>query len=168
MHFPHGNANKKPGAGSYFIGMLLGLVLGFVFLQMPGINKDIAREEATRLVGPLQECAVSYQRGHIHSIGLTVSGQKKQFVHQVCASEALADTLRSLPQGTETVLLVHPASHNILEIRVNGEVLLEFDRSQALLSRNAGGFGILGIGLIALAVFCGVHYVILEIRLYRK
>ena len=147
---------------------VIGLFLGYIFLQMPGNNAEITREEATYIVGSFQECNVNYQKGRIHSIGLTLSGLEKQFVHQVCATKALADTLCAIPENTEMILLVHPNSHNILEIQVNGEVLLEFDRSQELLANNAGGFGVLGFGLIALAVFCGINYVILEIKLYRK
>ncbi|MBO5129869.1 MAG: hypothetical protein J6B95_05950 [Oscillospiraceae bacterium] len=168
MNFAHRYAKKKPDAGTYFLGMLIGLFLGYIFLQMPGNNAEITREEATYLVGTLQECDANYQRGRIHSIGLTLSDMEKQFVHQVCASKTLADTLNAIPENTEMTLLVHPASHNILEIQVNGDVLLEFNRSQDLLANNAGGFGILGIGLIALAIFCGINYVILEIKLYRK
>ena len=66
------------------------------------------------------------------------------------------------------ILLVHPKSHNILEIQVDGNILLEFERSQELLESNANGFGVMGIGLLALGVFCAVNVVILEIKLYRK
>ena len=167
MNFAHRYANRKADAGTYFLGLLIGLFLGYIFLQMPGNNAEIMREDAVCLAGTLQECDVNYRNGRIHSIGLTLSGSDKQFVHQVCSSETLADTLRAIPENTEIVLLVHPSSHNILEIQVKGEVLLEFDRSQELLADNASGFGVLGIGLIALAVFCGVKYIILEIKLYR-
>ena len=168
MNFAHRYAKRKPDGGTYFLGMLIGLFLGYIFLQMPGNNAEIPREKATYLVGTLQECDVNYQNGRIHSIGVMLSDQDKQFVHQVCASKALADDLCAIPKNTEMLLLVHPESHNILEIQVNGETLLEFDRSQELLANNAGGFGILGIGMIVLAVFCGVNYVILEIKLYRR
>ena len=167
MNRAHRYATRKADAGTYFLGLLIGLFLGYIFLQMPGNNAEITREEAVYLAGTLQECDVNYRNGRIHSIGLTLSDSDKQFVHQVCSSETLADTLRAIPENTEIVLLVHPSSHNILEIQVKGEVLLEFDRSQELLANNASGFGVLGIGLIALAVFCGVKYIILEIKLYR-
>lgn len=168
MIFVHRHSNKKPDAGTYFLWMIIGLFLGYVFLQMPGNNAKIPREEATHIVGTLQECDVNYQKGRIHSIGLTLSDIEKQFVHRVCATETLADTLCAIPENTEINLLVHPNSHSILEIQVDGKVLLEFDRSQELLANNANGFGILGIGMVALAIYFGINYVILEIKLYRK
>ena len=168
MNFTYRHANKKPDAGTYFLFMVIGLFLGYVFLQMPGNNAPVTRSEATYIVGSLEDCDVNYRKGHIHSIALTLSDMDKLFVHQICASQTLADTLTSLPQDTEITLLVHPKSHNILEIQVHGELLLEFDRSQELLESNANGFGIMGIGMIALGIFCAVNLVILEIKLYRK
>ena len=168
MNFTYSNTDKKPDAGTYFLCMLIGLFLGYIFLQMPGNNAKIIRPEATYITGTLQECDVNYRKGHIHSIGLTLSDMDKLFVHQICASQTLADTLSALPQDTEMMLLVHPKSHNILEIQVDGNILLEFDRSQELLESNANGFGVMGIGLIALGIFCAVNLVIQEIKLYCK
>ena len=168
MSFAHRYTDKKPDSGTFFLYMVICLFLGYIFLQMPGDNAEIMREEATCLVGTLQECDVNYQKGRIHSIGLTLSDMDKQFVHQVCISKTLADALRALPVNTEMLLLAHPDSHNILEIQAEGEVMLEFDCSQELLTNNAGGFGILGIGLIALAIFCGINIIILEIKSYRE
>ena len=168
MNFAYRNTDKKPDAGTYFLCMVIGLFLGYVFLQMPGNNAKVTRLEATHIVGTLQECDVNYRKGHIHSIGLTLSDTDKLFVHQTCASETLADTLSAIPQNTEMILLVHPKSHNILEIQVCGERLLEFDRSQELLESNANGFGVMGIGMIVLGIFSAINLVILEIKLYCK
>ena len=168
MNFAHRNTDKKPDAGTYFLYMLIGLFLGYIFLQMPGNNAKVTRPEAAYIMGTLQECDVNYRKGHIHSIGLTLSDTDKLFVHQICASQTLADTLSAVPQNTAMTLLVHPKSHNILEIQVDGNILLEFDRSQELLENNANGFGVMGIGMIALGIFCAVNLVILEIKLYCK
>ena len=168
MNFTYRNTKKKPDAGTYFLYMLIGLFLGYIFLQMPGNNAKVTRPEATYIVGTLQECDVHYQKGRIHSIGLTLSDMDKLFVHQICATRTLADTLSALPQDTEMILLVHPKSHNILEIQIDGNVLLEFDHSLELLERNAKGFGVMGIGLIAFGIYCAVNLVILEIKLYCK
>ena len=166
MSFVSRHANKKPDAGTYFLGLVVGLFLACIFLQMPGDNAKITRAEATYMVGSLQACNVNYRKGHLHSIGLILSDMDKQFVHQVCTTSALADTLSALPVDTEIMLLVHPKSHNILEIQVNGNILLEFEHSQELLERNASGFGVMGIGLIVLSIFCAVNIIILEIKLY--
>ena len=168
MNFSYRDTDKKPDAGTYFLFMVIGLFLGYIFLQMPGNNARVTRPEATYLVGTLEDCDVNYRKGHIHSIGLTLADGDKLFVHQICASQALADTLSSLPEDTELMLLVHPKSHNILEIQADGNILLEFDRSQELLESNANGFGVMGIGMIGLGIFCAVNLVILEIKLYCK
>ncbi len=161
-------STEKPGAGTYFACMIIGLFLGYVFLQMPGQKAVIPREEAVFLSAPLEQCNVRYQRGQEHSISLDLEGCERQFVHQICASEALAQQLRELPEGTAVELLVHPTGHDVLEIRVAGEVLLEFDRSQELLSQDAGGFGVMGLLLIPMGIYSGIRYVIEEIKFYRK
>ncbi len=168
MVFTHRNRSEKPDAGTYFLCMIVGLFLGFVFLQMPGNNTVIHRADATKLVGTLQDCTVHYQKGHLHTITLSFSDIDKQFIHDVCTTNTLADALTALPVGTDMTLLVHPRSHNVLEIRVGEETLLEFDRSQELLSNNAGGFGILGFVMITIGILCGIRFVRLEIKLYRK
>ena len=167
MTFAHRYAGKKPDAGTYFLCMIVGLLLGYIFLQMPGDNRPIGREEAICLSGTILECDVNRRQGDIHSIGLVLADQERYFVHDVCASQTLADALAGLPDDAVVTLLVHPDSHNILDIRTEDGILLGFDRSVELLADNANGFGILGLVLIAIAVFCGIKYIMLEIRLYR-
>ena len=168
MNFAYRHDPGKPDAGTYFLGMIIGLFLGYIFLQMPGNNAKIMRSEATYYAATLQVCDVNQRNGRIHSIGLTLADTEKLFVHQVCASQTLADELSAISRDTEMILLVHPKSHNILEIQVDGNILLEFERSQKLLENNANGFGVLGIGMIGMAIFCFVNVVILEIKLYRR
>ena len=49
MNFAHRYANRKTDAGTYFLGLLIGLFLGYIFLQMPGNNAQIMREDAVYL-----------------------------------------------------------------------------------------------------------------------
>ena len=165
----YGNHNReKPGAGTCFACMLIGLFMGYVFLQQPAQHAPVPREEAVFLSGPLEECRVRYQKGHIHGISLDITGQKRQFVSRICASDALAEALRELPEGTVVELLIHPLSHDVMEIRVGKEILLNFERAQERASRDADGFGMLGIFLVIMGVWSGIRYVIEEIRFYRK
>ena len=76
--------------------------------------------------------------------------------------------MTAMPPNTEISLWVHPDSHNILEIQVDGEVLLDFEQSQELLIRNSKGFGVLGIFMLGMGVVGGINYVILEIKLYLR
>ena len=162
------HTSKKPTAGMYFLCMAVGLFLGYVFLQMPLANAKVTREAAIQLTGSFQEYDVDYRKGHIHAISISVSGADKQYVHDVCVSSALVEALAAVPANTEMTLLVHPRSHNVLEIQSNGEILLEFDHSQKLLADNAAGLAILGVGMIVLGVISGIHFVILEIKRYRR
>ena len=168
MVYFHRASKEKPGAGTYFLGVVIGLFLGYIFMQMPKWNAEITRDEATHIAGYYQACDVSYRKGRIHSISLILSNTDKLFIHQTCASEALVESLSAIPQDTEITLLIHPNSHNIMEIEVNGEILLDFEHSQELLSNNASGFFFLGIGMIAIAIYCAVNLIIEEIKLYHK
>lgn len=134
MNLVRKHTSKKPSAGTYFLGLVIGLLLGFIFLQMPSINTEVSREDAKYLTGNFQECDVDYRNGHIHSIGLTLSGAGKQFIHKSCVSSAVVEALSAIPTDTEMTLLVHPTSDYILEIQVNGQILLDFEHSQELLT----------------------------------
>lgn len=69
-----------------------------------------------------------------------------------CSTSALLEQLDGIPTGTQIHLMVHPKSKNVLQLDVNGNILLEFQDAQNRIWREALFFGVLGLLMYAAAV----------------
>lgn len=136
---------------------ILTLIFAMVFIggvfvwQLPN-TPAISRQEAVTITAQYDHYKRSYGR-HNREIALHFTDAGPQFVHGSCSGKELEERLKVLPAGTEMTVLVHPSSHDVLEIEAEGEILLAFDYAQTQLRNNAKGFLVFGVLMLAAAVY---------------
>lgn len=118
-------------------------------LWMPLRYPELTYEEATPVSGYLENCKVNYSDSRIKNIRLEMADGETYSISLVCATEELAQTLSELSKPAEVSLLLHPKGRDVMEIQTGGETLLEFNRAQWLLRREAVLFGWFGAFLLA-------------------
>lgn len=141
--------NNRGTPGEALQAAVLGLLVAIPMLWMPLRYPNLTYEEATPISGWLESCKVNYKDSRIKNIGLKMANGETYFVSLECATEELAQTLSELPKPAEVSLLLHPKGRDVMEIQTGGETLLEFDRAQWLLHREAVLFGWFGAFLLA-------------------
>ena len=144
------NAVSLSGVSIFFI--CLTLFIATVFTFQPINNGKIHESEAISLVATYSSCDPSYRRGHIKYIDLEFTDHKELTVATSCSSRSLLDRLDDIPAGTSVHLLVHPKSEYILQLEVNGDILLEFHNAQDRIWNDALFFGALGLFMYAAAI----------------
>ena len=144
------NAGFFGGVSIIFI--CLTLFIATVFTFQPISNRKIHQSEAISLVATYSGCDPSYRRGHIKYIDLEFIDHKELTVATSCSSLSLFEQLDKIPAGTPVHLLVHPKSENVLQLEVNGDILLEFHNAQDRIWNEALFFGALGLFMYAAAI----------------
>ena len=122
-----------------------------VFILQPVNNRIIPKSEALSLTLTYKEFHPSYKRGSIRYIDLKSVEQEEFTIDGSCCNSDLIERLSLIPEGTQVQLLVHPESHSILQLEVNGDILLEFHASQNKLWRESVTFAVLGLFMYAIA-----------------
>lgn len=140
--------NSRGTPREALLAAVLSLPVAIPMLWMPLRYPELTYEEATPVSGYLESCKVNYSDGRIKDIGLKMADGESYYLSWGCATEELAQTLSKLPKPAEVNLLLHPKGRDVMEIQVGSETLLEFDRAQWLLRREAVLFGWFGAFLL--------------------
>lgn len=141
----------------YMNGALILLIcvtffIATIFVLQPVNNRIVLESEAVSLTATYSGCEPSYRRGHIKYIDLEFDDCEELTVDGCCSNSDLVEQLDDIPVGTQVRLLVHPKSENVLQLDVNGDILLEFNYAQTRIWREAVAFAVLGLFMYVLTV----------------
>lgn len=144
------------GAG-YMNGALILLIcvtmcIATVFILQPVNNRIILESGAISIVATYSGCDPSYGRGSIKYIDLEFEDYEELTVDGCCSNSNLVEQLDDIPAGTQIHLLVHPKSENVLQLDVNGDILLEFNDAQNRIWREAVAFAVMGLFMYVVAI----------------
>ena len=139
------------GAG-YWNALWIALIcitafIATVFVLEPVNNRIITESEAIRVQAIYSSCDPAYRRGHGRYIDLEFTDHKELTVDSSCFSSNLVHQLDNIPAGTQFHMLVHPKSESVLQIDIDGELLLEFNDAQNRIWKESVIFAIMGLFL---------------------
>ena len=135
--------------------IVVGLLLGTVFtFGMNYCNAPVDREETVSVTAVYSKRIVSFEDGdRVKEIILRFEDHEQVCIDGCCITEELRGAIDALEPGEEISALVHPNVNTVLELTVDGEVLMDFDTSVEELSEEKLEFRFLGLFLYGLAVF---------------
>ena len=139
--------------------MCMLLFVGTVFTTGPLRNREIERDEALAVAGTFERVDPAYNKGNLKYIDLVFSDGEEQTIDGCCVRQGLEERLEQIPAGTQMRLLVHPKSNCVLQLEVNGQILLDFDNAQEYLWQEAMAFMWLGAFMYAVTVYFIVRMV---------
>ena len=130
---------------SVWAGLILCMVLGFVFVVIGTGVEPVEREELDAVTIRLGRCAMI--PGDYDHISLLDEEGNRYGIHAANGDQALAERLKELPAGTELELLLHPQEEYVLGIYRDGTPLLGWQRAMQEIRDEERGFFWLGIGM---------------------
>lgn len=124
------------------------LIVGSVFVfGMRYWNAQVERDDCevvTTQLESIEKVRGSYS--HIRYVKIKCTNGSSYYIKGVCVSRSLLSALESLPEGTQLTLTLHPNSEGtVLELSVDGILLLDFDTAVSKLGKNATAFSYLGL-----------------------
>ena len=135
---------------SAWAGLVLFLLIGFVFVCIGTGIEQVEREELTAVTIRLDRCVVV--AGDFDRISLRDEDGNDYRIHASNGDEALARKLRELPAGTELQLLLHPEEEYVLGIYRDGTPMLGWQEAMQEIQDEDQAFSWLGIGVWILGV----------------
>ena len=135
--------------------LVVGLLLGTVFtFGMNYWNAPVTREEAVPVTAIYAKRIESFEDGgRVKEIILRFEDHEQVWIDGCCVTEELRGAIDALESGEEITALVHPNINTVLELTVDGEVLMDLDTSVEQLTGEKIGFRYLGVFLYAMAIF---------------
>ena len=133
-----------------WVGLVLCLLIGFVFVCIGTGIEQVEREELTAVTIRLDRCVVV--AGDFDRISLRDEDGNDYRIHASNGDEALARKLRELPAGTELELLIHPEEDYVLGIYEDGTPILGWQAAQQEIEDEDLGFSWLGIAMWVLGI----------------
>ena len=126
------------------IGMaIVAALMSIVFITMPRDYKSISREEAVSYEGQYD----SYREGSKDYVYITLADETEYTIHQICVYGETLDSLDRLQKGEKLYVLVNPKTEYVVELKTESNEILNFEKSQADMQREAKWFMWLGIAI---------------------
>ena len=125
------------------------LIVGSVFVfGMRYWNAQVERDDCEVVTTQLE--SIEKVRGSsssdLSSVNLKCTNGSSYYIKGVCVSRSLLSALESLPEGTQLTLTLHPNSEGtVLELSVDGILLLDFDTAVSMLGKNSTAFSYIGL-----------------------
>lgn len=156
---------KQISVGTAVFMLVAGIILGSVFtFGMQYWNSYIKREDANRVEATYEKHAITSKISRRANSGAVVyfTDNDPLSIDSACINDDLREALDRLTKGTKAIMLVHPNSDTILDMRAGGQSILDFADTQRRLNGEKTGFLILGIFMY----LCAAHAVYSLIRHY--
>ena len=131
-------------------GLILCLLLGFVFVCIGTGIKPVAREELKAVTIRFDRCVVV--AGDYDRIRLFDGDGNRYEIHSANGKEDLAQKLKAVPAGTELELLLHPEEDSVLGIYEDEIPILGWQAAMQEIQDEDLAFTWLGYGMWALGV----------------
>ena len=135
---------------SSWAGLILCLLMGFVFVCIGTGIKQVEREELKDVTVCFDRCVVI--AGDFARISLFDEDGNRYEIHAANGEEALARKLEALDAGTELELLLHPEEGYVLGIYREGTPLLGWQDALQEIKDEDLVFFWMGIGLWGLGI----------------
>lgn len=124
------------------------LIVGSVFVfGMRYWNAQVERDDCEVVTVQLE--SIEKVRGsysHLRYVKIKCTNGSSYNIEDSCMSSSLLSALESLPEGTQLTLTLHPNSEGtVLELSVDGILLLDFDTAVSMLGKNATAFSYIGL-----------------------
>ena len=155
--------NRVTGPVRSFLIIIIcaGLLMGTIMVTQPLRNRRVEIRETAQLHSKLSNVeGVSGCHG-LSSIRLTMADGSTQTIYE--CDPILLEALKALPDGAELELWVHPGTAGILQIEVQGELLLEFE--EAMDSAWTESLWLAGLGV---AMYAGCAYIWYDVFIPKK
>lgn len=144
----------------FFIGFTMGTVFVFGSLYW---SSEVDRDECITIFPTYESHKLSYEHTDVKEIILYFSNEEIMSIDGVSINDELIEQIEKIDKESKIIIIKHPNSSSIMEMVVNGIVLLDFDTTMSQIVKERNGFIILGIVLYLFAV-----YSIIELIKVRK
>ena len=128
---------------STWAGLILCLLMGFVFVCIGTGIKQVEREELKDVTVRFDRCVVI--AGDFARISLFDEDGNRYEIHAANGEEALARKLEALDAGTELELLLHPEEAYVLGIYEEGKPILDWQTAMQDIKEEDLLFSFLGV-----------------------
>lgn len=147
--------NVRISRGEALFLVIIGLFMGTVFIFGNQYwNAEVAQKDMIRKEVTFTSYKETFGKRHTtKGIYIYFSDCEQLYIDGVCVNDKLRTDLRSIKSGTKVTLMIHPNSDTILDMRVDGYVILEFNNVQDKLSTEKDGFFVLGLMLYVIAAY---------------
>ena len=132
------------------IGLLMGTVFVFGSLYW---NEEIDKSECIQSSPVYESHKLSYRRARLQEIIIYFSNEEVMTIDGVSINDDLIEKIEKIDKESKIIILNHPNSNTIMEMVVNGKVLLDFDTTMSQIVKERNGFIIFGIVLYSFAFF---------------
>lgn len=146
---------KNISRGEALFLVIAGLFIGTVFtFGMQYWNANIDQKDAIHKRAIFDSYKERFgRRNSTRGIDVYFLDCEQLYIDSECVDETLRDELSNIDSGTRVVLMIHPNSDTILDMRVDEKVILEFYDVQEKLGTEKDGFFVLGLILYAMALY---------------
>lgn len=126
-------------------------------------SAEVDRNECITIFPTYESHKLTYNRTDIKEIILYFSNKEIMTIDGVSINDELIKEIEKLDEQSKIFILYHPNSNTIMEMVINGKILINFDTTMSQIVKERNGFIILGIVLYLFAV-----YSIIELIKIRK
>ena len=147
---------------SLIIILVVGVLLGNVFvLGELHWNATVSIDECISKVANFESYDIDYNRKStsISQIILRFTDYEQQAIDDVSITDELVDTIEKLPSNSKITMLIHPNSNTILEMTINGDILIEFDDTMSKIAKERNAFVVSGCLLYVGAFAAGIKLI---------
>ncbi len=162
---------KSLSVGTAIFTLVAGMILGSVFtFGMQHWNAEIKREDAIRVEATYEKHTIRSKISKRRNSGAVVyfTDNAPLSIDDACINDDLREALERLTKGTKAIMLVHPNSDTILDMRVGGMTVLDFADTQDKLTFEQNVFFLLGIFMYLCAAYAVYSLLRRCIRFHKK
>lgn len=120
---------------------VLSLLMSVMFFGTFSVNTAVEKSETKNVVSSFED--YDYQTGRHHSINyifLILDNGERISIAGVCVNEELHSTIKAMKKGTELQALISTDTNTVVELKANGNEILNFDYAQKMLRQEGVGF----------------------------
>lgn len=133
--------------------LLAGLFMGTIFtFGMHYWNAPVERANAIQKEAAFDYYKEDFSKHNTRGISVYFIDCEQLYIDGECVNDQLRKDLADISAGTKVELMIHPNSDTILDMRVQNQVILDFDDVQEKLSGENKIFFVLGILCYAIAL----------------
>ena len=103
-------------------------------------NEEIDRSECIQSYPIYESHKLSYNRTTVKEIIMYFTDDELLVIDGVSVNDELIEEIEKIDKESKIIILNHPNSNTIMEMVVNGKVLLDFDTTMSNIVKERNGF----------------------------